>query len=179
VPGSHSDDPEAPRAALAAAGRIDVELGPQGQASVRWSPQFDLEFVYKHDDQGRMALISFKVSGAGGVTSTLLRELPLSQIAAEIDARVRQAQLTEEMLEAMERQRPSPSRARRSDKEGLLQEVARLYRETLRAGQPPAPTIAAIFNQTGPPVSIRTVHGWIAQARKRGHLPPATKGRAG
>jgi hypothetical protein len=55
-----------------------------------------------------------------------------------------------------------------------LKEVAAHYLAAVEAKRPPAPAVAAAAD-----VSTRTVHGWIAEARRRGILPAATKGRAG
>lgn len=56
----------------------------------------------------------------------------------------------------------------------FLSRLSAAYRELVLAKRAPAPAIA---DQTGAPV--RTVHGWIAESRKRGYLPPAVHGRAG
>jgi len=58
--------------------------------------------------------------------------------------------------------------------EDFLADLAAAYRELVIAKRAPAPAIA---EQTGRPVG--TVHRWIAEARKRGHLPPAQRGKAG
>lgn len=58
--------------------------------------------------------------------------------------------------------------------EDFLSRLAAAYRELVLAKRAPAPAIA---EQTGAPVG--TVHRWIAESRKRGHLPPAVRGRAG
>lgn len=56
----------------------------------------------------------------------------------------------------------------------FLDDLAAAYRELVVAKRAPAPAIA---EQTGRPVG--TVHRWIGEARKRGHLPPAQRGKAG
>lgn len=56
----------------------------------------------------------------------------------------------------------------------FLDQLAAAYRELAAAKRAPAPAIA---EQTGRPVG--TVHRWIAEARKRGYLPPAQRGRVG
>lgn len=58
--------------------------------------------------------------------------------------------------------------------ESFLVELSAAYRELVMAKRAPAPVIA---EQTGRPVG--TVHRWIAEARKRGYLPPAQRGKAG
>jgi hypothetical protein len=56
----------------------------------------------------------------------------------------------------------------------FLAELAGAYRELVAIKRNPGPAIA---EQTGTPVA--TVRRWISVARKRGFLPPATRGRAG
>lgn len=56
----------------------------------------------------------------------------------------------------------------------FLRQLGTAYLELAIEGQAPAPAIA---RQTGAPV--RTVHRWIAEARKRGHLPTGRRGRVG
>jgi hypothetical protein len=56
----------------------------------------------------------------------------------------------------------------------FLIDLSAAYMELAASKRPPAPAIA---EQTETPV--RTVHRWIYEARKRGHLPPGRTGRAG
>ena len=56
----------------------------------------------------------------------------------------------------------------------FLTDLAAAYSELSAAKRAPAPAIA---EQTCAPV--RTVHGWIAEARKRGYLAPARREKAG
>ena len=79
-------------------------------------------------------------------------------------------------------QRPStfdPGRAplRRPDGSGsdeFYRNVAAAYMAAMRHTRAVAPVLAAEAD-----VPVRTVHGWIAEARRRGFLPPATsRGRA-
>jgi hypothetical protein len=65
-----------------------------------------------------------------------------------------------------------PSDGRLSDE--FLRNVAGVYLATVEAKRAPAPAIAAMAG-----VPVRTVHRWVTEARRRGYLPPATKGRAG
>jgi len=58
--------------------------------------------------------------------------------------------------------------------EEFLNTVAAAYARATAEGVAPGPAIAKQAD-----VPVRTVHGWIAQARKRGILPPARRGRAG
>ncbi len=56
----------------------------------------------------------------------------------------------------------------------FLRDLASLYLAAVEAKKAPAPVIAEAVN-----VPVRTVHRWVAEARRRGFLPPARKGRAG
>lgn len=53
-----------------------------------------------------------------------------------------------------------------------LSDLARAYRAAVARRQPPARAIAEAL---GPGTSVRTVQGWIAKARDRGHLEPAAR----
>jgi hypothetical protein len=65
----------------------------------------------------------------------------------------------------------APPKGRITDE--FLVHVASAYAQAVGEGSP-AKVIAEQAK-----VPIRTVHGWISQARKRGHLPPGRPGRAG
>lgn len=56
----------------------------------------------------------------------------------------------------------------------FLRNLAAMYRWAVAAGKAPGPAIA---ESAGVPVS--RVHRWVAQARQRGFLAPAIKGKAG
>lgn len=70
--------------------------------------------------------------------------------------------------------RTSLTRPDRSDPEEFYELVARAYGEYTAHSNAPAKAIA---EEAGVPVT--TVHRWIREARRRGFLPPARKGRAG
>jgi hypothetical protein len=65
----------------------------------------------------------------------------------------------------------APPKGRITDE--FLVHVASAYAQAVGEGSP-AKVIAEQAK-----VPIRTVHGWITEARKRGHLPPGRPGRAG
>lgn len=74
-------------------------------------------------------------------------------------------------------ERPSRPRLSRPGKEGpdeFYALVARAYAEYAPRTRAPAKEIAA---EAGTPISA--AHRWIREARRRGFLPPAQKGRAG
>jgi len=61
-----------------------------------------------------------------------------------------------------------------SDPDGFYRRVAEAYNDVILGTSAPAPVLAA---EAGVPTA--TVHRWIFEARRRGFLPPARKGRAG
>jgi hypothetical protein len=74
---------------------------------------------------------------------------------------------------------PSPERPRLTRPDGAAPEefyprVAAAYAQYAPRTRAPAKQIAA---EAGVPVT--TAHRWIREARRRGYLPPATKGKAG
>lgn len=69
---------------------------------------------------------------------------------------------------------PKLSRPDGTDPESFYRQVAEAYVIAVRRSNKPAADLA---DQAGVPVA--TVHRWIAEARRRGHLAPARKGRAG
>jgi hypothetical protein len=71
-------------------------------------------------------------------------------------------------------QRAALGRPDGSDPDGFYRNVAAAYNEALTRTSAPAPVLAA---EAGVPVP--TARRWIAEARRRGLLPRARKGRAG
>lgn len=61
-----------------------------------------------------------------------------------------------------------------SDPDGFYRQVATAYNSAVLTTAAPAPLLA---EEAGVPVA--TVHRWISEARRRGFLAPARKGRAG
>lgn len=75
----------------------------------------------------------------------------------------------------LQRVKPPPlTRPDGSDPDGFSRQVALAYTHAVLATSAPAKVLA---EEAGVPVT--TVHRWIRDARLRGHLPPARKGRAG
>lgn len=70
--------------------------------------------------------------------------------------------------------RPRLTRPAGADPEEFYPLVARAYLEYATQTRAPAKEIAA---EAGVPIT--TVHRWIREARRRGFLPPARKGKAG
>lgn len=76
--------------------------------------------------------------------------------------------------ENRESARPKLSRPDGTDPEGFSRRVAEAYMDATLTTHHPAPLLA---EEAGVPVT--TVHRWILEARRRGYLPPARKGKAG
>lgn len=72
------------------------------------------------------------------------------------------------------RQRHPLTRPDGTDPEGFYQRVAEAYNDLIVTTAAPAPLLA---EEAGVPVP--TVHRWIAEARRRGFLPQARRGRVG
>jgi hypothetical protein len=114
-------------------------------------------------------------------TSPKLRDVPLARIetAVNADAKIQEwietgakpAIIDLRRRAAAKRPRLSRPRSRRLDDDfyGL---VADAYRGAVVNGLPPSKTLAE--DSETPP---GTVNRWIAEARRRGHLPPAEPGK--
>ena len=72
------------------------------------------------------------------------------------------------------RKRPPLTRPDGTDPEGFSQRFATAYSDAAIESRAPAKILA---EEAGVPVG--TVHRWVREARQRGYLPPARKGRAG
>lgn len=93
---------------------------------------------------------------------------PLSATATGVDAAARHW--------AEKRQRRPLRRPTGVDPEGFSRRVAEAYNDVIRTTATAAPAKVLAEEASVPVV---TVHRWIADARRRGFLPPARKGRAG
>ena len=69
-------------------------------------------------------------------------------------------------------ERPARGKARLDDQH--FAQVAQLYSAAVQRGRPPGKAVAEAMHASRP-----TVTRWLAEARKRGLLPPTTQGRAG
>ena len=114
-------------------------------------------------------------------TSELLRDVPLAKFetAVNADPKIQEwiaAGTAEPKIQnlkrvaAKRRQLSRPERRKLDD--GFFQLVADAYRGAAALGLPPAKTLAQ--ESESPP---GTVNRWIAEARRRGHLPPAQPGK--
>lgn len=94
-------------------------------------------------------------------------------IDAALDAFTRKAPTRRRTTRRKSRRKPL-ARPDGSDPEAFSRRVAEAYGEAVAATSTPAKVLA---EEAGVPVT--TVHRWIREARQRGFLPPARKGRAG
>jgi len=90
------------------------------------------------------------------------------------DLRGRPAEIRQVREATAAAKRPALTRPDREDLDGFYARVAAAYQEYAAITNAPA---AAIAGEAGVPVT--TVHRWVREARRRGQLPPARKGRAG
>jgi hypothetical protein len=108
----------------------------------------------------------------GGLGVPVLDEPPeptLAELRKQSDAAPRELRLVEPLAD-----RPRLGRPDGTDPDGFYAEVARAYIEYARQTRAPAPEIA---REAGVPAG--TARGWVKEARRRGHLRPGRKGKAG
>jgi hypothetical protein len=131
----------------------------------------------------------------GGVGSRTLRAIPLAQVESMLNhpefvdpggesEEQPLSDLVAPLLERTEvgassrrfipRERPQLGRPDGSDPEAFYRLVAQAYNDAVLTTTAPARELA---DEAGVPVT--TVHRWVAEARRRGFLPPARQGRAG
>ncbi|GAA4664048.1 helix-turn-helix domain-containing protein [Amycolatopsis dongchuanensis] len=149
---------------------------------------------YTKDASGRWVVTGLYVHGPA-LTGETLRALRLARWEAHqnkpgaIDPgdaddddltlgqlRNRSADVAELMRERADHVKPTMrgGLGRPDGTDAFYEEVARAYKQYAEESRAPA---AAIARETGVPV--RTVHRWISEARRRGHLPAGRRGRVG
>jgi hypothetical protein len=153
------------------------------------------------ESEGRRIIVDLVLSGnpwAPGINSTVLRGLPIGWIESMINTPEARRVLTEQdagndlTYTALERrsraefiegdqlpyaiaaETPRLARPDGSDPEAFYRQVADAYNAAVARSSKVAPLLA---EEAGVP--IPTVHRWIAEARRRGFLPPARRGKAG
>jgi hypothetical protein len=146
---------------------VTVHLRPDGELRVWFDPLV----------RGRA--VSVQLSMAGGVTPSLLHRFPWKRFLDQADAAQRFLPLPMpsgrftrfDPLPAPQTRRPG----RRGHPDSFYKEIAETYDRLLSEGvKNPTQQIA-----TTRFVSRSTAAGWINQARRRGYLPPAKRGRPG
>jgi hypothetical protein len=157
------------------------------------------EWVYvrvRENERGRFVITELQLARER-VDSATLRALPLGRIEARANsfpiAEEIRAKLNEPLQPGVEPQSPelrprweprkiiSPTphlthlavpKGTKPDR--FYKEAAELYTELAKQSRRPAADLA---ERSG--VSVASVHRWIAEARRRGYLPPASIGRRG
>lgn len=146
-----------------------------GEASLSLDDGCTATFRFGQDEAlGRLEVISVVVTGV--VTTDTLRSVPLGQVRGWARAQPRIQQVLRMGAEVAFSAVPPdlklevPAKRQRGD--GFFQEVARIYKLLVAAGNPaPAAAIAEAND-----VPSTTVHGWVRTARERGLIEPARKG---
>lgn len=152
---------------------------------------------YARDESGRWVITDVYVHGPG-LTGETLRGLSLARIEAmqngpkAVDPgsaddgdltlgelRRRGAEVTEHEKRRRKKldgvvTRGGLSRPDGRDPDEFYSEVATAYRQYAEASKSPAAAMAQEAE-----VPVKTVHRWISEARRRGHLPPGRRGRVG
>lgn len=158
-----------------------------------WHPAEGPRVLVQVEHRGGRAHITGLALLGPTVGSTTLRSIPLAQIESrlnhpdvlEFQEPSKAQPVTKALGPLLKRtalgvQRiPRPQRGRLarpdgSDPDTFYKLVADAYNEAILNTSSPAPLLA---EEAGVPVP--TVHRWIAEARRRGFLPPARQGRAG
>lgn len=163
-------------------------VGPNDQLmNVRMEP----------DERGRWIVTAMLIEG-GRITADLLRQVQPARIEAAVSATAGSLEATEDLDDEMTLgdlrdahlrhlvggvnviAYPDPSLpareplSRPDGTDAWYANFADVYRATVAITQAPAVLLAA---ESGAPLSA--VHRWVAEARRRGHLPPGRKGSAG
>lgn len=139
-------------------------------------------------DDGRMGLAELRV--VGEPTSELLRSIPVGRIEAAANAQL--TVLDETVSHAPRRRRsrrwtaaqldggagweqPGTAGVRtRGRPDRFYEDIATEYLDLARSSRRPAADLADEHE-----VPVTTVHRWIKEARRRGHLAPGRPGKAG
>jgi hypothetical protein len=95
-------------------------------------------------------------------------ELSLGRLREEADGAPSEFKILQQI------RRPKLTRPDGTDPDAFYSLVADAYREYAPQTSKPGTRIA---EEAGVPIG--TAHGWIREARRRGHLPPGRKGKAG
>lgn len=171
---THSGEPPPGTKVLRAAptGRPDEEV-----AEVELQRELDdggaVTVTFQRSPAGRLVPVQVRIDHPRGVDSKILRNLPLAELdRIANEPEFGQASAEFEILRWTPLRRPA-SYAEQGEGEFYKHLVAR-YLTVMRGTSRPAAEIAA---ESGVPVT--TVHRWIRDARRRGHLPPARPGAAG
>lgn len=111
-----------------------------------------------------------------GVSSGMLRAVPITALEALLNHSSYRGALTEEprLFNLRPRRAVLTAPSKRPYSDAFFKKVADVYLRHLQDGEKPAPAMAAAAG-----VPVTTIHGWVKEARRRGHLAPTRKGKAG
>jgi hypothetical protein len=151
---------------------------------------WDIEIEGWTDVDGRQEPIAMKISPAGfssrratvtsGLTGEVLRRVPWGTLIRDDRVRLSKALRSGEVRtsaalgstdELADRFAPARGRTRTPE---ALEAVATVYREAWHSGESPTRAVADAFQ-----ISYSTAAKRVAAARRAGHLPPASPGKAG
>lgn len=138
-----------------------AELEPSG-----WMPVEGHEGVsvrYRTDDATGRVVVCGVLVERDVVDTTVLRGIPVAHL-----------ETTANLGSPVGAPSTALTRPDGTDAPAFYRLVAEHYRWTAAATAAPARVLAQAAD-----VPVPTVHRWIAEARRRGFLPPARKGRAG
>jgi hypothetical protein len=166
-------DPWEPSFVNALARQLSDETGMEWtgrhQGDVSAVPEAALFSAFRTDDAGRQVLAGVMLMG-DAITAEMLRKVPVA--ALENSRNLSQGNADDAVREELAKITPLQD-ADRSDPEAFSRLVAEHYRAWARVVPHPA---AAMARHAG--VKSPTVHTWIREARLRGLLPPAKRGKA-
>lgn len=126
-----------------------------------WPPGEIDHCAHVTDVDGVPTIDALIIVAPRGINGDLLRALSIHKILSLA-------------LEVSTEPRAPLTRPDGTDPDGFSRRVAAAYREAYKRTRTPAKALA---EEAGVPVT--TVHRWVREARRSGHLPKARRGRAG
>lgn len=138
-----------------------------GSATPAGAPETMQLYGFREDENGRWVLAGLLLID-NAITAEMLRAVPVSAVESG-----QNDQAAEAAREELAKLTPLQD-ADRSDPETFSQLVAAHYKLWARAVPTPVASMAAAAG-----VKSATVHTWVREARLRGLLPPARRGKAG
>jgi hypothetical protein len=126
----------------------------------------DLYARYTRTAAGRLVLSGLVLLG-DVVTTDVMRKVPVVELENSVN--LSRDDVTKEV-----RQLPTLERTPGMSPEQISELVAQHYKTWARGVPHPAAAMAAEYG-----VKVPTIHAWIREARLRGYLPPAQRGKRG